>query len=76
MIIKAFKPNLQSKISHEIHTPLSAILGLLQFLQATNLTQEQQSYIYDIELSANRLIEAQSIIKNIIKTESKNQQWQ
>ena len=72
MIAEAFEPDLQSKISHEIHTPLSAIIGLLQFLQATNLTSEQQLYIHDIELSANRLIEAQSVIRNIIKAEFKN----
>ena|GEM_PF-2923932 len=51
-----------SKISHEIRTPLSAIVALVDFLKSTHLSQEQQSYIQDIEISARQIFESEEKI--------------
>lgn len=63
-----FIPDINSQISHEIRIPVSAILGLISFLQDTTLTEDQASYIHDIELSANQLLNAQCKINHLIKT--------
>ena len=64
---KSINLSLRSQISHEIRIPLSAILNLINFLQETNLTNEQASYVHDIEISANRLLDAQVKINHMIK---------
>lgn len=71
MSTNSFKPNLQSQISHELRIPLSAILGLVDFLQDTNLTQEQAMLVGDIQISANRLMQAQTKIKQLVNKYSK-----
>ena len=57
-----FKPSLTSKISHELRIPLSAIIGLIDFLKSTTLNNEQKSYIADIETSAHQLLQSEEKI--------------
>jgi CheY-like chemotaxis protein len=47
--------NIFSQISHEIKTPLTCILGLLDILRETDLNKEQKSYLDDISMSADEL---------------------
>lgn len=46
-----------SNISHDLRTPLTSILGYLQLLQKTELTEEQREYL-DISLSRSRYLQA------------------
>jgi len=66
MSLQNFQPNIQSQISHELRIPLGAILGLISFLEDTQLTREQAGYIHDIEESANRLLNAQNKINQLV----------
>jgi signal transduction histidine kinase len=59
---EAFQPSLNSKISHELRIPVSAIVGLIHFLKSTNLDAEQESYIDDLEESANQLLHSEEKI--------------
>lgn len=46
-----------SNISHDLRTPLTAMLGYMQLLQKTQLTDEQKEYT-DIALSRGRYLQA------------------
>lgn len=44
-----------SSVSHEIRTPLNGILGNLELLQSTNLNDEQQQFVKDLNHSSDML---------------------
>lgn len=71
MSMQGLHLDIQSQISHELRIPLSAILGLVDFLQDTKLTQEQAMLVGDIQISANRLLQAQTKIKQLVNQYSK-----
>lgn len=50
------KSKFLATISHEIKTPMSGILGMLNLLHKTNLSVEQKELIDSIEISANLLM--------------------
>ena len=54
--------SLRSRLGHELRTPLSAIIGLLDLLRSTNPNPEQESYIADLELSAHQLLQSEERI--------------
>lgn len=58
--------SLRSQISHDMLTPLSGIIGLLQFLKATQITQEQKEYITDIQSSVTELLGTQGKIDTLL----------
>ena len=58
--------SVQSQISHELRTPMSGILGFLQFLSDTQIDDEQRDYLSHIEASANRLLDAQGKIDHLL----------
>ncbi len=63
-----------SNISHELRTPINAILGFSEILSGEftgKLTDKQKEYINDIKISALRLLEMVNEILDISKIEAK-----
>lgn len=50
-------------MSHELRTPINGVMGMAQLLGVTSLTQEQQTYLKDLEFSADNLL---TLISNIL----------
>ncbi len=57
------RSKLWSSISHEIFTPMDAILGMTDLILETELTGEQRNYLEMINASADRLF---SVVSDII----------
>jgi signal transduction histidine kinase len=52
-----------SNISHDMRTPLQAIMGIVELLQETPLTPTQNTYLYSILASCKNLL---SVISNVL----------
>jgi two-component system sensor histidine kinase/response regulator len=50
-------------MSHEVRTPLNAVLGMADLLRLTSLTRKQKSYLQIMESSSNMLL---SLVDNMI----------
>ena len=50
-------------MSHEVRTPLNAVLGMTDLLRLTSLTRKQKSYVRIMESSSNMLL---SLVDNMI----------
>ena len=50
-------------MNHELRTPINGVMGMAQLLGVTSLTQEQQTYLKDLEFSADNLL---TLISNIL----------
>lgn len=59
----AIKSNFLANMSHEIRTPLNGVLGFIQLLKDTSLTEEQEEYIDDAQKSSETLL---NIINDIL----------
>jgi two-component system sensor histidine kinase/response regulator len=57
------KSDFVATISHEVRTPLNAVLGMTDLLNLTNLTRKQREYINTIQSSGDMLI---SLIDNLL----------
>lgn len=57
------KSELLATISHEVRTPMNAILGMTDLLQLTNLKRKQRNYTQIIESSGNMLL---SLVDNML----------
>ncbi len=57
------KDNFLMNISHELRTPMNAIIGMTKLVIQTPVTQEQREYLKMIETSSSRLME---IIKELL----------
>ncbi|MCE3282154.1 MAG: sensory box histidine kinase/response regulator [Chitinophagaceae bacterium] len=60
------KERFLANMSHEIRTPMSGIIGITSFLQKSELTTEQRSYLNIIQESAHDLL---TIINDILDLE-------
>ena len=66
MLATTYKPSLRSQISHELRIPLTGIIGMVQFLSDTTLSDQQKEYLSLIQASAERLLVTQSRIDSIL----------
>ena len=55
--LKELKGNFLASLNHEIRTPLSGILGMMDLLLETSLSTEQQEYVTATRLCAQNLYE-------------------
>lgn len=57
-------------MSHEVRTPLSGVIGMLQLLRETNLDEVQQDYVQTISSSAELLLTIVNDILDFSRVES------
>jgi len=60
----AAKSQFLSNMSHEIRTPMNGFMGVIQLMQTTELTEEQQNYLRIAKASTDRLL---NVIHNILE---------
>jgi two-component system, sensor histidine kinase and response regulator len=65
-----FKSEFVAKISHEIRTPISAVIGMIDFLLDTPLNSEQKEFANIISDSANNLLAIINDILDLSKMEA------
>ncbi|MFH0801658.1 MAG: ATP-binding protein [bacterium] len=59
-----------ANMSHEIKTPMNSILGMVNLLSTTHLTDEQRKYLDIMDVSARNLLALLNDILNLSKIES------
>lgn len=64
------KSEFLANMSHEIRTPMNGIIGFIELLEKTNLTNQQHHYIDTIHTSANNLLTIINDILDFSKIES------
>ena len=64
------KSEFLANMSHEIRTPLNGILGMLQLMTSTAMTEEQSTYIRTAITSSRRLSRLLADILDISKIEA------
>lgn len=73
------KSEFLAMMSHEIRTPLNSVLGMLDILRQSTLTEEQSEILNQMECSADLLLAIISDILDLSKIESGsfhlNEQW-
>ncbi len=64
------KSQFLANLSHEVRTPLNAIMGMTNLFKGTPLTQEQGEYLHAIEESSDALMSVISDVLDFSKIES------
>jgi signal transduction histidine kinase/ActR/RegA family two-component response regulator len=64
------KSTFLANMSHEIRTPLNGIVGMLQLMETTPLTEEQAEFVSTAILSSNRLTRLLSDILDLSRVEA------
>ena len=64
------KSRFLANISHEIRTPLNGIFGMIDLLQSTHLSKEQQEYAQTLRESASALLPIINDILDLAKMEA------
>jgi Amt family ammonium transporter len=64
------KSEFLARMSHEIRTPLNGVIGMLELLQGTHLTQQQQRYARVAKNSADTLLSLVNDILDFSKIEA------
>lgn len=59
----SMKSSFLANMSHEIRTPMNGVLGFIQLLKETNLTEEQAEFVVDAQKSSENLL---NIINDIL----------
>src|SRR5205823_14507923 len=57
------KTQFLTNVSHEIRTPMNGIIGMIDLLRASGLTEEQAGFAHECQASADQLL---SIVHNIL----------
>ncbi len=66
----AAKERFLATMSHEVRTPLNAVLGMAQLLARTDLTDTQRSYLQSIRFSADTLLTLLNTVLDFAKMEA------
>ncbi|MDR1788636.1 MAG: response regulator [Treponema sp.] len=64
------KSDFLATMSHEIRTPMNAIMGMIEIMDASNLTAKQLSYFHDIQMMSTALLNIINDILDISKIEA------
>ena len=64
------KTEILARVSHDIRTPLSGVLGMTELLSDTSLTSKQTQYLETIKSSGHSLLDVINNIMNYSKFES------